>query len=580
MLKLLLLLLCVLPFIKAQAAPNDTENYYLCAGKTTQNTSWNFGTAPSYCDIDPFGDPKFVDDYLSQVIFDSGQDLVTERNRYMNELNAVIKVAAEYYLSVRKPDASDEEVAAWVYAIKTVANQETFWSHYFHSIVDNKTKMMRGDSGHGHGMMQVDDRWHFSEINQGKGWQIFENMIYAMEIFYSEWQNAEQASCVSAANNWSERTQAAYAAYNGGPTRICRWANEPVWQDEGFYNKFQAASWQLYITQAELPTEIDVECLMEGVEFCLPDYQAPEYNQNTDEDIWRYNFLTLSTGETCVLEQGKFHCIAQEQDAVCLSAMFERIAIAKAITLTEPQSQLYPKTIYDRHQCMANLQYGFSVGDIIITDKDINIRKTPAGTDTNEDSVTGTAYQILDLVVALAPVQERYYKIKHNSTVGYVFAGDYDTWQAWAYQGESSDLVDENKVIAQTGDTVYAANESGLALLTSTEDGASTLTTLANNTQLTVDDISIQGLNNQVYYHVTNNGLTGVIHAGNLLPESNLSDNISFTLPSEPAPEAPQVPVVDKPSSKSGGSVHLFSLILLVTFCYWRKQKKGVIHYA
>lgn len=572
----MLALLAMLTLFNVYAMPNDTENFYLCAGKTTENTTWNFGTAPAYCDISPFGDPKFVDDYLNQIVFDSENSVVEERRRYMNELNAVIKMAAKYYLSVRKPDASNEEIQAWIYAIKAVANQETFWSHYFHSMLDSKTKMMRGDSGHGHGMMQIDDRWHFAHINEGKGWQIFENMIYAMEIFYAEWQNASTASCVSSATEWSERTRAAYSAYNGGPSKICRWSNNPAWQDDGFLEKFEAASWQSYITDEMLVTAIDVECLMEGVEFCLPEYQPPEQDHDTDEQVWWYNFLTLTTGETCLLVQDEYRCVAQEQDVVCLSAMFDRIASASAITLSDQQSQRYPKKIYDRHQCIAELEHGFMIGDIIITAKDINIRQTAAGADTNVDSVTGGAYQILDIVVSLAPVQERYYKIKHNTTIGYVFAGDYDTWQSWAYEGEASMLDDGNKVIALIGDTVYVANDNGLSLLASVKSGAETLATISKDTALTVDGVSIQNANNDVFYHVTNNGKAGVIHAGNLLPTFNLSTNVSFTAPNNNGTEQPNNPDDNQSSSSSGGSWHWCVLIfLMVVFC-WKWQLKAV----
>ncbi|WP_206483660.1 hypothetical protein [Thalassotalea sp. G2M2-11] len=563
-----LAIFAILFVFKAQALPNDTENFYLCSGKTTVSTSWNFGTAPAYCDIDPFGDPKFVQDYLNQIIFDSGESASTERNRYMNELNAVIIDAAQYYLINRKPNASQDEMEAWGSAIKTVAHQETFWSHYFEAVVDGRTKMMRGDSGHGHGMMQIDDRWHFTEINNGKGWQIFENMVYAMEIFYSEWQKAPEQSCVSAEDNWVERTRSAYSAYNGGPSKICRWLENPAWQDDGFYNKYLGASWQNYISQPELESAIDAECFMEGVEFCLPNYQAPEQPQETDEQVWWLNFLQLSSGETCLLNQGEFHCVVQAQDAVCLSAMFNRIAKAQVLHLSEQQSQQYTKQLYDRHQCMSHLQNGFKVGEVIATDKDINIRQSAGGTDTNVDTVTGQAYQVLDIVLSTAPVQERYYQIKHNSTIGYIFSGDYDTWQDWAYQGEVSKLVDENKVIALSGDEIFVAKSAGALLKTSPQQGADTLATIAKDTKLTVDDVTVQGVNNEVYYHVSHNGQNGVVYAGMLLPESNLSQQFTFsqiTTPPSPPAEEP------KSSSGGGGSTHGYFLWLLVGTLIFRE---------
>ncbi|MBT1063022.1 hypothetical protein KJY73_05510 [Bowmanella sp. Y26] len=551
---------------EAIAAPNDTEAYYLCAHKITDNTSWNFGTAPAYCDIEPFGDPEFVRTYLAEIAFNTAQPTGDERARYMNALNATIRDGAAYYLSVRKPDASAAEEEAWVEAIKAVANQETFWSHYRDAVVDGRMKMMRGDSGHGHGMMQVDDRWHFARINEGKGWQIFENMLYAMEIFYSEWQNAAQASCLSAPDNWSERTRAAYAAYNGGPSRICRWHDNPVWQDEGFLGKFQAKSWLNYIANLDATAPVDVACMLEGVEFCVPEYVPPAHSIDNPETPWQYNYLELTSGEICLLENGGFHCVLQQQDAPCLNAMFDRVSIAQAIKLDQTQSDAYPKTVYEKHQCLANLENSFAVGQSVVAEKATNIRHTAAGTDTQHDAVVGKVYQILDVVAGTPADQSRYYRIRYATDAeGYIYAGGVRDFSSWATAASHESLPDSDKLIAMTGDTLYVVNAQGIPVKDAAGEQGAQIGKFEKGDALEVHSTQSMGEHNEIYYEVSTTALRGFIYSGSLLPSSDLASWTSFEAPEPETPPTPEPPVTEPPAQQdSGGGSLSYALLLLL----------------
>lgn len=545
------------------AAPNDTEADYLCAHKIVDNTSWNFGTAPAYCDIEPFGDPDFVRTYLSDIVFDTSQTISEERARYMDELNATLRDAAAYYLSVRKPDASQDEQNAWVEAIKAVANQETFWSHYRDSVLDGRMKMMRGDSGHGHGMMQIDDRWHFASINEGKGWQIFENLLYAMEIFYAEWQNAAQASCIADPQDWQQRTRAAYSAYNGGPSQICRWYQSPAWQDEGFLEKYEARSWLNYIADNNKTAPVDAPCMMEGVEFCVPEYEPPPYSLQNPEYPWQYHYLKLSSGEICLLESDAFHCVAQQQDAACLNARFDRVSVAGAIELDEEQTNAYPRTVYEKHACMAYLQNSFSVGQSIRAEKAINIRQSAAGTDTGVDAVVGQVYQILDIVAGTPADQSRYYRIRYSGdNQGYIYAGGVWDFSDWAALAEHQELAEEDRIIAMKGDTIYVTKSDGIAVKDAAGDQGDEIATVARDTALDVLDTVVLGDNNEIYYEVSVNSQSGYIYGGSLLPTSTLSDWTSFSPENTDPPTPPAPPPSDDDSG--GGSLGYWILALLL----------------
>src|SRR6185503_16455432 len=103
--------------------------------------------------------------------------------------------AAIYYIKKRRPTVSTTESNWWVTAVLATASHESYWSHY-RKASDAKIKLMRGDVGHGHGMMQIDDRTHFPAVENGTAWNLIGNLIYAMDILYPSWVKAPSQSCV------------------------------------------------------------------------------------------------------------------------------------------------------------------------------------------------------------------------------------------------------------------------------------------------------------------------------------------------------------------------------------------------
>ncbi|WP_019029643.1 hypothetical protein [Colwellia piezophila] len=255
-------------------AVENTEDYYNCENKVT-GTNWDYGTVPSWCDAASFGDSAKIKADFADITFDANEDEASERDRYMSAMYPVIRDAAEHYFDTRQPDASITEKAAWVHAVMATASIETRWSQY-RDALDGKIKMIRGDLGHGHGMMQIDDRWHFTAIEEGKGVEIFDNISYALDIFHNGWKYSAAQSCVTDVSDWEARARSAYSAYNGGPSDWCRWQDSPITQDTNYIAHYSGKQWEDFVDDKNAVATIDATCYMdEGASCSVSEAPAP-----------------------------------------------------------------------------------------------------------------------------------------------------------------------------------------------------------------------------------------------------------------------------------------------------------------
>lgn len=256
-------------------AVTDTEDYYKCENKVS-GTPWDYGTIPSWCDASSFGDAAQIKADFYEITFNANEVEETERDRYMQQMFPVLRDAAEYYFDTRLPGASMTEKSAWVHAVMSTASVETKWSQY-RDALDGHIKMIRGDLGHGHGMMQIDDRWHFTAIEEGKGVNIFENITYAFDILYNGWKYSVAQDCVSDASDWEARSRSAYSAYNGGPNDWCRWNDQPgeYVQDTNFIAHYGARAWEDHVADKNAKAALDASCYMEEGSACS-DSEPPE----------------------------------------------------------------------------------------------------------------------------------------------------------------------------------------------------------------------------------------------------------------------------------------------------------------
>ncbi len=500
----------LLLLLLAQTTPaaNPTPDYYLCTGRV--GGEWNYGRAPSGCDANAFGSDEVALATYGKLVFQDPSQRSEERKRYMDDLHSVIRDAAAYYIKKRKPQASVDEISAFQLGILTTAAQETYWSHYrFNS---DALKMMRGDSGHGHGIMQVDDRHHFPAVQRGLGWNLLGNITYAMDIYFAAWERAPNQACVGAENKWEERIRSAWAAYNGGPAKICRWTNpNDTWarNDQGFYSHLTNQRWRGFVTNFEKAAPINVPCLIENQENCPGGGEPPAPAPLQENKLY-------STPKPCVFKDGKLYCLNNAKDHICLRSLsaFENM---EGETLDPNRMQQVETVLLDRHATCANFTQGFlKVGQWAEAKLNINLRATPGGGLLGQ-MAKGIKAEILDFEVRNF-AQNRYYKVKVNGVEGFVYGGSLTDYTQWL---QLTDAPNSHRAVAVVGEKIQIVNRAGINLRKYIN--GTWLVNIPMNTLLVVEGVTVQGAENLVYYKVRYGQKVGFIYSGMLLPKSTIA---------------------------------------------------------
>lgn len=492
------------------AHATKTANYYKCTHR--EGGEYNYGRAPNVCDASAFGDDKTVYQDYAQNVFDDSKSRSSERSRYTQSTYALIRDAAKYYLKKRKPSASADEVTQWTLAIELVAAHESRMSHYRHTS-DTRLKLMRGDLGHGHGLMQVDDRSHFSAINQGLAWNLITNLTYAMDIYYAQWERAPSQSCVGKSTNWSARIRAAWAAYNGGPGSICRWTNPKstyAQNDKNFLDMYNSRNWRAFVVNESAPSPVDVACLIENRENCpIP---GLEPSPGTPAALKVGVLYKLENQSVCTLVGTSLKCVADPRDAVCLNAI-TKLSSQNSEALSKAVSSQFAQGLLDRHALCTQLDSSLiDVGHFLHTESIINMRSTPGG-QLLVAVPQGQKAQVLDFELRNYPTNDRYYQIQVGSTKGYIYAGDVLDHERWATLVSGSNLP---STVAQAGQKITVVTPSGINLRAT--PGGKLVLAIAKGTVLSVSQTVVQGANNEIYYKVSHGGHTGYIYSGSLLP--------------------------------------------------------------
>lgn len=509
---LLSLVLWCLPNLSL-AAPNNTPDHWQCENKVAG--VWSFGVAPYACDASTFGEDTYVWKTYLPLIFDIKKNAEKERVRYMDELAAVIRESAELYIRKRKPQVSQDEMQAFIHASHAMAHQESFWSHYrLHE--DGTLKMMRGDYGHGHGLMQVDDRWHFVAVTKGTAWNVVNNIVYSLEEYYDNWEAATQAPCMTDPNDWRARARSAYSAYNGGASRICRWTNpDDKWarNDKGFIQKFDGQQWSQYIKDPSKKTVVNVPCLVDGNENCpMRDFAKPPEGPQPGK------IYQNSRGEYCGLGDGGFICITNSKDLSCLQR-FVGVTDESFSRMNSQVEKSIPREPVDRHSlCVNKTNLGVHpLGTILKATKAIYVRATPAGQMTHV-LPEGALVQVFDFEVRQQNLAKRYYQIYWNGQWGYVYGGQLSDHRQW-FKKTNEPL--KGALIAKPGEKVRVQNSSGVNLRTTI--GGVVLTQIPQNSELLVSEVIGRGDVNELYYKIEYAGGSGYIYSGRGFPEKTFS---------------------------------------------------------
>lgn len=494
-------------FVNFQAA-GATADYYKCTHR--ESGEWNYGRAPSVCSANPFGPDSTIFSTYPELIFLDTATRTAERTRYVTELSATIRDAAEYYIKKRKPSISAAELTQWKFAIQLVAAHESRLSHY-RKTTDTRLKMMRGDYGHGHGLMQIDDRAHFNPVNNGIAWNLITNLTYAMDIYYAQWERAPSQSCVGSATNWKARIRAAWAAYNGGPGSICRFTNaKSAWaaNDENFLTMYNNQNWKTFITNSALASSVDAACLIEKKENC-----AKPGNQDTFVNGKLYQ---LPDKSTCAYLGGKLQCVTEYRDAICLRAL-GTVDLTNATSIASTGGKTVVKN--ERHAlCQKFDGTLFAVGAYLKTNVNINLRATPGGS-LMSTVPSQTTLQITDFELRNAPVNDRYYQVTYKNQKGYLYAGDLSDHNAWASETSAPSTLPSTLALA--GEKIYINNPAGINMRSA--PGGTLLRLIPSKSTHTVLEYKIQGTDNEVYYKIKYGSSTGYIYSGSLLPKNSMT---------------------------------------------------------
>jgi hypothetical protein len=188
----------------------------------------------------------------------------------MSELFPVARELGKYYIKRRNPNVSQAETDGFLAGFFALLHQETIWTHYRRG-QDQILRYMRGDSLHGFGIMQVDDRSHAVALNQGKGVDLVDNMIYGLDVYYAQWVRSANSSCVDSATNYEQRARAAWSAYNGGPRSICRWTDQSsphASKDRNYISRYRSQTWLGLVTNRDAASKLNTICMAEGVRPC------------------------------------------------------------------------------------------------------------------------------------------------------------------------------------------------------------------------------------------------------------------------------------------------------------------------
>jgi hypothetical protein len=505
---------------QAHAAYNATPDFWECANKV--GGTFTHGRVPSGCDVNAFGPDGFVRGNYGTAIFNdaayntaSSSDpiSVAERKRYMQLMYPIIRDASARYLLARKPDVLADEMTAYQRGVFALLRQESFWSHYRDAQVgagqDFLLKMVRGDSGHGHGMMQVDDRYHFLPLQEGKGWNMLQNFSYAIDIYYDGWKKAP-ASCLGNASSgdaeyWRSRARSAWSAYNGGPTKICRWQNAAdanVAKDNGYRDNYDLRRWLPDVTDLTQTVSIDVACLMDNGSQCpLPVGNLP----------LPHTLLKIGSS-ACVLVDGKLDCVDDMRDAACLGskASFDetQVAIVYAAAVTG-----VARTNHNRHQlCRAGVSGLQALGSAIMTSAALELRSAVGGMVIG--SLPAGNYQVLDFEARGLAAQERFYRVRGASVAGpvldgWIAAGDKNNFAAVA---ANTAPVAGGGVMAYPGDWVKVT--PNLNLRRTPGDALTPLAAMPAGTPVQVKELYATASANNLYYRVEYLHSDGKLHDG------------------------------------------------------------------
>jgi hypothetical protein len=480
-----------------------------CANKDAG--TWAFGEAPSGCDASSYGDTNRVQQIYGALIFDRRNPNELQRKDYVTNVYAVIRDATSLYIRRRQPKATQAQVDGWTRAFMTIANQESFLSHY-RTGLDGKMKLMNGDNGNSHGMMQVNQRYHANR-DRDNSLDLVGNITYAMDLFYSNFQQAQSAACVKRAKDkWTAALRSAYSIYNGGPDKVCRWTRKrDAWasNDKGWWDKYQHTPWKPLVSNSIKAAPLNVACLMENDEACAnPEAAAAPVAGRT---------LILPDGKMCLLTKEKeLSCVVDSRMFQCMQGFDPKSAEQRPIKLKIVPQPMRIVTATDRSAlCKYTVPGLVVVGGVLKLNRDVPVKDQMDGAVIGT-AKQGSAYQVLDFEIRSGR-SERYYKVQFaKKLTGYIYGG---TTTDYAQIAIADDSANAKILIPRPGSKIEIVNASGVTLKDFPNDQVEHSEKVPKGTRFVIGDVVVRQQTNELYLKVRHNGVDRYFYAGRTYPE-------------------------------------------------------------
>jgi hypothetical protein len=504
-------------------------------------------------------------------------------------MNAIIrKVAKDYYLK-RVPDAKPAVLESWMRAAVAVGAHESQLSHYRIS-QDGRYKLMTGDHLISHGVMQVNQEFHANQ-DLDSSFDLVGNIVGGLDTYFLEWNRAINEKCYVTSNGkgpslglmLSNRARSAYSAYNGGPSRLCRFSDSKSpykAHDDQFLTMYRDQPWMKYVTDANRPSPVNTQCLIDGDDLCA--MAKPRRDQYI-----KSRPILLTDGRTCVTGDGaNFTCATDMRVFTCLAKIDPNILENDPLKLDKAPANAKITMVKDREPlCMKAVDGLFKVGTMIMLKKEILMRESVGGSPIG-NTRAGRIYQVQDYELRLGGKSERYYKINTlGGEDGWIYGGenqDRDSWiqvatpQAVANAIKVAELVKAEKATAKakaaaipsptplqvtinaparptaiistaraaadesTDDSVYSSEDDrpqpvlpvvGSVIEVVKTDGIvlrqiageppelPSIDQLYKGARLTVEAVVNKGTENSLYLKVSQGGKTGWIYVGHTFPD-------------------------------------------------------------
>lgn len=496
------------------------------------NGRYTWGESPAGCDAQPLGDVSKVANVYGSFTFDrrkSGNK--PHLQAYMTNMNALIRDMATDYLKRREPGSSQATIDSFVRAIQSVANQESYWSHYRWA-TDGRLKLMVGDLGKSQGMMQLHDS-SLAARNRLSRFDLATNLLMGIEQYYIGWSSARRASCVAGLTGTARlnaQAKAAYAAYNGGPGAICRWTNHDAkWSrnDTGYWEKFAGRPWAKFVTDEKQKLPVDLECLKAGRSTCEGrTNQPPEQPVTpTTNASLAGHVINLEDGRQCFSADGRsLHCAPDLRTLSCLEAYVPATAtmpVLKFKASADALKGLEWKAYASRDElCAAGVKDLAVSGNFVQMKDDADLLDKVNGAPVAK-AKAGDVFQVVDYEVSGKGQNLQYRVAMKDGKFAWIQAGETSA-RRMTITTDAAAIKTARKVLPVAGDKIVIKRSGGINLRKEASTSSQVLTAIAEKQTVTVKAVKSLGGSGERWLSVEVDGQKGMMYSGHVSPEPDV----------------------------------------------------------